>query len=81
MDKTISDVVDKDDINYDSRLEKPVPFVPITIAGEQLSSEINNQFPLGVPSFFNKPAPIGQTITGNVIPGASLLKENKGKPG
>ena len=81
MDKTISDVVDKDDINYDPRLEKPVPFVPITIAGEQLSSEINNQFPLGVPSFFNKPAPIGQTITGNVIPGASLLKENKGKPG
>ena len=81
MDKTISDVVDKDDINYDPRLEKPVPFVPVTIAGEQLSSEINNQFPLGVPSFFNKPAPIGQTITGNVIPGASLLKENKGKPG
>lgn len=81
MDKTISNIEDPNDTNYDPRLEKPVPFVPVTIAGQQLSSEIENQFPLGVPSFINKPAPIGQTITANAIPLASLLEEDKGKPG
>ena len=81
MDKTISNVEDKDDTNYDPRLEKPVPFTPVTVAGEQLSTEVENQFPLGVPSFINKPAPIGQSITANAIPGASLLEEDKGKPG